>query len=183
MPDIIVKDFSIEPFKSLRTTPWEPSFDWVSPVGVASRRINQWHENGEEHYDQTWKAINDLTMIGEWTGLAITESIIKRTHAEIFPGEWWTGKWRTGRVTVGPHRPPHPRELHKLMYELMDEVKYSQGTHTSLDSRTIQGLVNWYYAFETIHPFHDGNGRVGGAIVAAYSHLIEPDKGYLAANQ
>jgi len=173
--DVTVRDFSTEPFASLRTTPWEPSFDWQSRRVGAALQINKWHENGKEHYEQTDSAIQYLEVVGEWTGLAITESIIKRTHTEIFPGEKWTGKWRDIRVRVGTHVPPAPEEIELHMENLE--------RHILNYCRTIEDLTDWYYAFETIHPFQDGNGRVGGAIVAAYSHLIEPDKGYLAPNQ
>jgi fido (protein-threonine AMPylation protein) len=32
-----------------------------------------------------------------------------------------------------------------------------------------ESIKNWYISFETIHHFSDGNGRVGGIILAAYS--------------
>jgi Fic family protein len=33
-------------------------------------------------------------------------------------------------------------------------------------------LVWWYMLFETIHPFQDGNGRVGGIVVAIMSYSL-----------
>ena len=33
-----------------------------------------------------------------------------------------------------------------------------------------ENLRHWYFDFETIHPFVDGNGRVGGIIIAAATH-------------
>lgn len=176
MPDFTITDFNIEPFKSLRNTPWEPSFTWVETRLDATKQINSYHENGKEHIYQTYQAIQYLETVGEWTGLSITEHIIKKTHAEIFPGEKWTGTWRLGGVIVGAHTPPSWTDVPWRMEELEEHSRI-------LHLDTIHGLLNWYWAFETIHPFQDGNGRVGGAIVAAYSHLIEPDKGYLAVNQ
>jgi len=76
-------------------------------------------------------------------------------------------------VIVGLHRPPRAERVEKLMEELM-----SLYTISDLDT-----LVEWYKDFETIHPFQDGNGRVGGVMVAAYSHSLHPDQGWLTVEQ
>ena len=44
-------------------------------------------------------------------------------------------------------------------------------------------LLDWYSDFETIHPFQDGNGRVGGVVVAVYSNLWSTEGKYLAPCQ
>ena len=44
-------------------------------------------------------------------------------------------------------------------------------------------LKDWYHDFETIHPFQDGNGRVGGVTVAVLARKFRPEKGWLAPGQ
>ena len=53
----------------------------------------------------------------------------------------------------------------------------------SPEGLTVEDLQDWYWDMETIHPFLDGNGRVGGVIVAGFAHARHPEKGWLAPNQ
>ena len=76
---------------------------------------------------------------------------------------------------MDPHYPPSPGEVPRLREDLED--------HYLLMVRNIDSLVEWYTDFETIHPFLDGNGRVGGIVVAAYRHVFMPHRGGLAPNQ
>ena len=64
------------------------------------------------------------------------------------------GSFREVRVVVGEHIPPEPMELSLLMDELFNWLE------TSDEHPLIKSCV-FHYEFEYIHPFLDGNGRIG----------------------
>jgi Fic family protein len=79
------------------------------------------------------------------------------------------GRWRDGQVwiggqSVGPHGadfvPPHPERVPALMADLM---QFIQRTDLPLLSQVSLAHAQ----FETIHPFSDGNGRTGRALIHA----------------
>ncbi len=80
-----------------------------------------------------------------------------------------TGGWRTEQVWIGgtsfgPHAasfvPPHHEQVPALMDDL---VRFTQRVDVPL---LVQAAVA-HAQFETIHPFPDGNGRTGRALVHA----------------
>ncbi len=64
------------------------------------------------------------------------------------------GQFRTCGVRVGPHIAPPPMRVPGLIKELLDWLK-SAKTHPLIKSAV------FHYEFEFIHPFSDGNGRMG----------------------
>ena len=64
------------------------------------------------------------------------------------------GKLRTGGVRVARHTPPPAIRVHGLMENLL------QWLHTTDEHPLIASCV-FHYEFEFIHPFEDGNGRMG----------------------
>ena len=51
-----------------------------------------------------------------------------------------------------------PKNVQKDMVKLMQ-------WYNSLEKITIENIIEFHYRFECIHPFQDGNGRVGRIIV------------------
>lgn len=64
---------------------------------------------------------------------------------------WNERRWRNGFVRIGEHIAPKPTELSNLMLRWEEQ----------LDDRTPDEA---YIEFQQIHPFTDGNGRVGKII-------------------
>lgn len=83
-----------------------------------------------------------------------------KMHRTMFQGKDYAqpGRYRTIHVEVGRYRPPPPREVP----DLMDEFFY----YVNLPGRFPIVQAAWaHIQFETIHPFADGNGRTGRAVI------------------
>lgn len=65
------------------------------------------------------------------------------------------GQYRDCFVRVGLHVPPAPKDLPRLMEEWWDQAIDEFFATASLEAWA------FHASFETIHPFEDGNGRVG----------------------
>jgi Fic family protein len=86
-----------------------------------------------------------------------------------------TGHWRTEQVWIGggygnsPHGasfvPPHHDRVERLMDDL---VAFARRT----DLPALPQIAIAHAQFETIHPFPDGNGRTGRALVQAMLHRL-----------
>ena len=86
----------------------------------------------------------------------ITNESILRWHKEIFSETKpdIAGKYRTYLVRVGSYIAPDWREVIPRMNNLLEFANKSKLNPVELAARI-------HYKFETIHPFGDGNGRIG----------------------
>jgi len=64
------------------------------------------------------------------------------------------GNFRTSNVRVGEHIAPQAYLVHELMEQLFEWLKNS-------DEHILLKSCIFHYEFEFIHPFIDGNGRIG----------------------
>ena len=76
------------------------------------------------------------------------------------------GMYRSVQVIVGRHRPPAPALVPSLMRELMDFLQEGGNNREGRIARAVWAHVE----FETVHPFADGNGRTGRAII---THMLD----------
>ncbi|MBU2104161.1 MAG: Fic family protein [Nanoarchaeota archaeon] len=86
----------------------------------------------------------------------ITNKLLLKWHKEIF-GETKSdiaGEYRNYLVRVGPYVAPHWKEIKSTMNQIIEFANKSKLNPVELAARA-------HYKFESIHPFGDGNGRIG----------------------
>ena len=95
----------------------------------------------------------------------LTEDIIKKFHKILKEGtmdsrkEWFNvGEYKKLPNEAGMMKTASPNETPKEMQKLME-------WYNSLSKITIKEIIEFHARFEKIHPFQDGNGRVGRMIM------------------
>ena len=155
-------------FSSLRSNnSWVPRFYEVEGLGDVAIAINVPHEDFPYRVLSTAHAIRHTVSLFR-NDIKVSNRLLRRIHGYIFPREVLgdaSGQFRQCNVTVGEHNPPSYDKVPKFMNEM--EQKYNEVNLIG----SFDNLIEWYYDFETIHPFVDGNGRTGGVIVAALTYL------------
>ena len=91
----------------------------------------------------------------------LTEDIIKRLHyilkhdtKDSTLGWFAVGDYKKRANVVGGRETSKPSEVHKHMKALIDK-------YNARENVTVEDIVEFHAEFEYIHPFQDGNGRVG----------------------
>ena len=107
--------------------------------------------------------------------LPLCNRLIKETHAVLLSGvrggEKTPGEFRISQNWIGGqgstlrnarYIPPNPQD----MVEAMSDLEKYINAEDSLDPLIRAALI--HYQFETIHPFLDGNGRVGRLLITLF---------------
>ncbi len=102
-----------------------------------------------------------IDLIIDKANLNITENLIKQLYFILKNGttdsrkNWFVvGDYKKlpnevgGRVTTSPEK-------------VEDEVKSLIEWYNNIKNKTLKDIIEFHYRFECIHPFQDGNGRVG----------------------
>ena len=106
-----------------------------------------------------------IDIVIDQAGGALTEQFIKGLHAVLKTGtshsrkDWFAvGEYKKLPNEVGGHDTALPEEVADRMRGLLAAY------HASA-TKTLEDIVAFHVAFERIHPFQDGNGRVGRLIL------------------
>jgi Fic family protein len=95
----------------------------------------------------------------------LTNAIIKAYHRILKTGtsdavkSWFAvGDWKKMANEVGGIKTVMPQDVENEMSNL-------NGWYSALPKIVFENIVEYHYRFEKIHPFQDGNGRVGRLIM------------------
>lgn len=106
-----------------------------------------------------------IDMVIDSAAHVLSEAFIKQLHATLKSGtsnsrqDWFAvGDYKKLPNEVGGMDTAQPEEVASQMKKLLSE--YNANKEKSFDD-----LLDFHYRFERIHPFQDGNGRVGRLIL------------------
>lgn len=131
----------------------------TNTIGVTNETINV------DDIIETSNHFRCIDLIIEKAKSKLTESFIKELHYILKSStsdsrkDWFrVGDYKKLPNEVGGMETCPPDEVQNTMKELLNK-------YHSRKSKTIEDIIEFHYKFECIHPFQDGNGRVGRLIM------------------
>ena len=95
-----------------------------------------------------------IDMIIDNAKATLTENFIKKLHLVLKNGTSYSRKdWFVGGMETA------------LPEEVADRMKKLLSEYNNQEEKTLEDILNFHVKFECIHPFQDGNGRVGRLIM------------------
>lgn len=127
----------------------------TNTIGITDNAVNV------DDIVETMNHFRCIDYIIEHAGEAITENSVKHLHLLLKTGtsdsrkEWFAvGDYKGLPNEVGGEETCQPKEVHREMKRLLHDYNHSR-------KHTLEEIIDFHVQFERIHPFQDGNGRVG----------------------
>ena len=106
-----------------------------------------------------------IDIIIDYAKATLTENFIKKLHLVLKNG---TSDSRKDWFVVGDYK-KMPNEVGgmetALPEEVADRMKKLLSEYNNQEEKALEDILNFHVKFECIHPFQDGNGRVGRLIM------------------
>lgn len=131
----------------------------TNTIGIASESLRV------DDIIETSNHFRCVDMIIERAEQRLSEALIKELHAVLKAGtsdsrkEWFAvGEYKRLPNEVGGNETTPPERVKQEMQILIRE-------YNALKTKCLDDIIDLHQRFETIHPFQDGNGRVGRLIM------------------
>ena len=131
----------------------------TNTIGISDNAINV------DDIIETANHFRCIDLIIDQAESKLTESFIKRLHEMLKTGTadsrktWFAvGDYKRLPNEVGGMETSPPGDVHHHVKALLDEYNKKK-------VHTIEDIIDFHQRFESIHPFQDGNGRVGRLIM------------------
>ena len=132
-----------------------------------TRTIGVENTNEAVKVDDIIETINHFSMIDrviDFANYTLSEAFIKELHKILKTGtsdsrlSWFkVGDYKRRANVVGDIETTPPRLVSQEMKKLVDE-------YNKKEKHTLEEIIEFHVKFERIHPFQEGNGRVGRMI-------------------
>lgn len=131
----------------------------TNTIGITDEAINV------DDIIETANHFRCIDYIIDNTETKLTEPLIKKLHEMLKTGtansrkSWFAvGDYKRLPNEVGGMETTSPQQVHHHVKTLLDE-------YNNRKVHTFENIIDFHQRFESIHPFQDGNGRVGRLIM------------------
>ncbi|MBC6112844.1 Fic family protein [Pedobacter fastidiosus] len=131
----------------------------TNTIGATNKSINV------DDIIETTNHFRCIDLIIDQAKFKLTQSFIKELHLLLKSGtsdsgkDWFNvGEYKKLPNEVGGNETCLPKDVASKMKELLSN-------YHKIEQKTIEDIIAFHYQFEIIHPFQDGNGRVGRLII------------------
>ncbi|MDE5482980.1 Fic family protein [Elizabethkingia meningoseptica] len=131
----------------------------TNTIGISKEAVNV------DDIIETTNHFRCIDLIIDKANRKLTETFIKELHYLLKFGtsdsrkDWFnTGEYKKLPNEVGGNKTCAPENVASEMKKLVQN-------YNSIENKTLEDIIDFHYQFEIIHPFQDGNGRVGRLIM------------------